>query len=546
MTDGCAPAHPAKETGPMHRRNLTALLLGMLALLAAPVIAEEDAAVPAVEAVLVEAVQDDAMPQEEAVPEETAAPARILTLRDAQEAALRDNPSLKAAEARVTQARERQRQALAAYFPTVFANFSVGKTWLSENTLRAARNQAFGATLQQGIAGAGPSPGSPYPVLETVVDAGAALGRAMNARDAVDDSFSSYTYALSAQWTLFDGFAREYNRLAAKHNAREFGALHRETERLLLNAVAQAYYAAQLAREDTVIAGADEAFNLRQVTEARARRQAGTGSLSDELNFEVRANAARAAVIRARQVQEVALISLAELMALPGGAFPDDTALAPLDEAAVEHLPVPDAETLIAYAMENRPDLAQSRHALDRAGAIQKARRGAFLPTVTVSASKALRNAPEPGVGLDDLATTVGLDVSYVLFAGGGNLARYREARAARTEAEHTLSSTELEVTGDVRELTARLDAARNQLWLQRANAGFVERNRDLVEKEYRAGQTSLVRLNEAQRDLISAQASLASAKANLLQTWHNLLTAAGATIAKTPPEGMEDELAAP
>lgn len=49
-----------------------------------------------------------------------------------------------------------------------------------------------------------------------------------------------------------------------------------------------------------------------------------------------------------------------------------------------------------------------------------------------------------------------------------------------------------------------------------------------MVEKEYAAGQVSLVRLNEAQRDLTTARSRLALALASLQQAWFNLETDTG------------------
>ncbi len=48
------------------------------------------------------------------------------------------------------------------------------------------------------------------------------------------------------------------------------------------------------------------------------------------------------------------------------------------------------------------------------------------------------------------------------------------------------------------------------------------------MDKEYNAGQASLVRLNEAQRDLNQATSQLALARVGLRQTWKNLNVATG------------------
>jgi outer membrane protein TolC len=67
---------------------------------------------------------------------------------------------------------------------------------------------------------------------------------------------------------------------------------------------------------------------------------------------------------------------------------------------------------------------------------------------------------------------------------------------------------------------------------LQRVNADLVRENRDLVEKEYLAGQGSLVRLNEAQRDLSTAQSRLALALVSLRQAWYGLQSETGSLAA--------------
>ena len=67
---------------------------------------------------------------------------------------------------------------------------------------------------------------------------------------------------------------------------------------------------------------------------------------------------------------------------------------------------------------------------------------------------------------------------------------------------------------------------------LQRENVDLVQRTRDLVEKEYNAGQGSLVRLNEAQKDLTTAQGNLAQALVALRQAWIELETRTGSILA--------------
>ena len=61
---------------------------------------------------------------------------------------------------------------------------------------------------------------------------------------------------------------------------------------------------------------------------------------------------------------------------------------------------------------------------------------------------------------------------------------------------------------------------------LQRLNLVSARENRRIVAAEYEAGKASLVRLNQAQRDLIETDAGLALARIRLRQAWTDLRAA--------------------
>lgn len=455
----------------------------------------------------------------------------VLDLDIAKRVALRDNPGLAAAETRIHQAQARVNQARSRYLPTIEASVSGANTWLSENDYRAARNAALAAPFQRmqslltgGTGGAGAL--TPEILLQSALEG-------IQGRRAVDNSVEAYGAEVFASWTLFDGFAREFTLAAARFGRHETAAAYAEAQRLLLEAVAQAFFDIQLARENTAIALADEMFNTRQLQEAQARRRVGTGSLSDVLNFEVRVNAAREQSIRARHDYAVARIVLAALMALPDGVLPEDTDVAPLDVEPQEDMGVPDADALVAYALEHRPDVARAHYTLKRQKANVNAQRAAYYPALNAFASHRADSAEGLDWSDEDFSTTVGMTLSYTLFAGGRNRARVTEAKAAERETALTLNDLENTVVSDVRQAIEGVDAAAASLRLQQANAEFVRRNRDLVEKEYAAGQGSLVRLNEAQRDLTAAEASLAQARVGVRRAMHRLQTATARTLAE-------------
>lgn len=462
----------------------------------------------------------------------------VLTLKDAQRIALRDNPSLKAAEARVKQAHARVRQALATFFPRLEFSGGYTKIWLSENNGTFGFGGGFGSFGTSGLSGSSglsTIPGaklSSEDVSSLLSQITQLLQENRQAEAADLDELDLYRAGFTASLPLFTGFERKFSYAAAQSGLQESDAAYQEAQRILLEAVADTFYIGQLARENAGIARADEAFNLRQLEEAKARRRVGTGSLSDELNFEVRVNAAGTELIRAERDHAVALVGLTELMGIEDTAPLDSFELAPLDPETPEEMELPNADNQIDYAYKHRPDLQQSEHAVKRSGATVGARRAPFFPTVSATASYDGLRFDDARFRQEDFSTSAGVAVTYTLFAGGQNRAALVEAKVARTEAERNLAGLEIQIASEVRQALEDLKAAQAGLVLQRANTAFVQQNRDLVEKEYRAGQASLTRLNEAQRDLIQAQALLALAQVSLRQAWHSLHTTTAETLA--------------
>jgi TolC family type I secretion outer membrane protein len=421
-----------------------------------------------------------------------------LDLTAAARLAVAGNPGLAAAADRVRQAKARLDQARATWFPRLDASAAGTRVDLSENDYQSALAQA----------------------------------RFFNPSASVDDPRDNYAAGLTATWVLFNGFEREFSQVAARHGLEESEASRSDARRLLLDGVVAAYYGGQLATQNLAIAAADKAFFERQLKEAEARYNAGTGALSDILNFKIRLNAAEAERIATRRAQVVARHALAALLGLPGAHLPEDLPLAPmLPEREREMAPL-DPAALIAQAMEQRPDLQRARLGLRRREANLGVARAGYWPTLSLNGGLEADRTDDVGFGNDDVGSRIGLNLTINLFEGGATRARIREAQAAMDEGQRQVTDLKIQVNEAVRNRVAALDSAREQLLLQRANAALVRENRDLVEKAYQAGQGSLVRLNEAQRDLNTAQSRLALALVSLRQAWYGLQSETGSLAA--------------
>jgi outer membrane protein len=420
---------------------------------------------------------------------------KVLDLETAQKIALEKNPSIAAAQERVRQAKERIYQAQSAYWPQVNASFAISRVELSNNTSQ-----------------------TPF----------AGFGSSNVSFLSVESPQDYYTADLIASWVLFDGFERKFNVSAAKFQHQETRAAQNDAYRLLLSAVSQAYFNALLARENIRIAEADQAFNQRQLEEARARQRIGTGSLSDVLNFQVQINTARSGIIGAQESYRIAIYVLAALLGQDNDFFEAQVKPADLMEETAEELQLPDPEILVKTAQIYRPDLFQAEYAVNRFEQQIGAAKAVFYPTVQLSGTLTGERPNSGRLSQDDFGNVVALSIQYNLFSGGFYKAQLNEAISIKKEAEKNLTGVIINIRSEVRETMASLESARELLILQRSNAELVRQNRDLVEKEYAAGQTSLVRLNEAQRDLINAQSQMALALVSLKQAWQDLKAATG------------------
>lgn len=432
----------------------------------------------------------------EGLPAADLATVRVLDLHTAQSIALAANPNMAAARARVEQARARVEQAAAAWWPSLDLSGGGSRQRLAES----------GTRLDPAMA--------------------ALLG------GSTDRTLEVYNAGLQATWVLFDGFYRRFKRLQAEYDEQSAAAGLVDSRRLLVGAVAEAFVNTQLAQTNTDIYRADETFYLRQLEDAENRYNVGAGPWGDILNIKVQLNAARTGVLRSQREFEASGYGLAALMGLAEARFPDGLRLQAQDRQEDPPAPQEDADTLIREARAARPDIRRLESVVRGAEAATGMARAPFYPRV--QAVGAVEGAREGDPGLDDenFGNTVGVQLAWNLYAGGADRARVTEARQARREAAYTLAGLRNEVAGEIRRDLALLASAAEQVRLQRETVALVEENRQLAQNEYEAGESPLIRLNEAQRDLVATYGRLALALAARDLAAQRLLAATGRNLA--------------
>lgn len=405
------------------------------------------------------------------------------TLNDLEQQALAANQSLKAAAARLGQARALEKNARAALFPQV----GVG----------------FGPTRQQ------PSPAS---------------------QGLPADADTSATTLWRGQAT-FAWEADLFGRLgsaadAARLDAERDEALFRSTLLSLQADVAQAYF---LVRElDGLRALYADTVKLRQETLQLFQRRYDAGDIGELELARARTELASAeaeadGVARQRAVAEHALAILL-------GKTPAEFSLPP---QAIVRLKVGVPAGLPSALLERRPDIAAAERSMAAANERIGAARAAYFPRLNLTGNYGYESA-----GLGDLFKTasrtyvlgplVGTLLSLPIFDGGARAAGVERANAAHEEAVANYRQSILQAFKEVEDNLAHLRILDGQNAAQDRAVSAAGRAAQLSHIRYREGAISYLDVLDADRSMLQHQRVTVTLDGERARATVNLVRALG------------------
>jgi outer membrane protein TolC len=344
----------------------------------------------------------------------------------------------------------------------------------------------------------------------------------------VEESLKHLNTGIQINWLLFDGFGRQASILAAEAGTKAVKELAQDVRRLLAEAVAGAYYQAQLAAEGMQIAKQNSLFNRSLETDAEKRFLAGAIPQAEYLNFSIKSLQAENNFLKAEQYYSVVCIMLAKLLARPESRLTPD--MYPIAVAHSEPLDqIPRFEDEFAYAINHRPDL----FVLDakRDALLQKERQGkaVFYPKVFITGSYNYDEYQDIGaIDQDEHSSAIGFRLNWDLFDGGRRSAKIDETKAAIGQVKRQKEQKILEIQAALHQALVKARSSQAVYQRERYTLTLVRQIRDHVARSYRAGATTLTRLNEAQKDLVTVQASVATNCINYLQHLESLRAQSG------------------
>lgn len=426
-----------------------------------------------------------------------AAPSNTLTLEQALEIAAKNNPQYQQAVLGRNRALAQVRAAYGNFLPSADGSFGLG--------FREGRPQNFG----------GVNIGATSDILSS--------SWSIQARS--DISWNSFNRLKSANASL-DAADAEVE--AARYNLRSM-----VTQQFLLALQTQA----RAAFQDTLVTQ-----QRLQLELAQARAGVGTLTSLDVKRAEVGLGTQEVAALRARNTAEVTKLQLFQQLGVPMPA--DLVLLADLPMTAPNFT----IEDLLATARDASPSLkaVQAREQVAVAGV--RSARGAYTPTLSVSASvsaftQKIVDLP-PGATPQQIAENrrypfdftrnpynLSMGLSIPIFDGLGRETRLQEANAQREEAVYNVRRQELQLTADVTSAFVSLQAAYRAAELQARNATTAREALQLAEERYRVGASTFVDLTTARAEYERAETDRIDAVYEYHRAYAALENAVGRTL---------------
>lgn len=418
-----------------------------------------------------------------------------LSLAEAIDTALAQNPALASTRATGRQARETSRAARAEWFPRI--QFSEGWRRSTQPV------SGFGTLLNAG----------------RFTAADFALDR-LNQPGAI----MMFSRRVGVSEVLFDAGRTRALVSAATHQAGSADARRQTAEAELSFRVTETYGRVLAAAAAVDAANAGVAWADEDRARADARRRAGTATDADVLAISVQLAAMRQRAVQAGGDLVSTRAALNQLMA------------APLDREFTATLPpvpidTPNLAELTRLARETRGELRDATEMVAAADAGLRAAKASLLPMLAVEAGYEWNGVEFAG---RQSAWSLGAELRWNVSTGGAEVARVAASKAgadaARAARDAALAAIDLDV------LTARQHwiVALARIDVSRAATADARENQRIIRQRYAAGMASMTDVLAAASAAFAADAQETANRVGAVTAWAALQRSAGRSFFST------------
>jgi TolC family type I secretion outer membrane protein len=377
------------------------------------------------------------------------------SLDDCIQAALRNQPSMRAALAGLEARKGREKQAVSHYLPQVTA--TTGYSEAHQN------GSAFGDTITK-----------------------------------------SYNTSLSVNQTLYD-FGRTGNAYDSACLNTQSAALDsiRVKQDVIFN-VKQAYF--DLLQSQRLVNVAQKTLEQSEshLKQAEAFYRAGSKPVFDVTRAEVEVNSMQLDLINANNRMQISGMTLNNTMGVdPEDPIEIDDSLTVMPALSLS------LETIKAEALKNRPDLQKAESDIAAAQAIIRTEKADYLPAIMLSGSYDWANGTaEMGMFQGDLASgwNAGITLSLPIYEGGLTSGKVSEAKSNLhlIEAQRDLLRQTIRV--DVCKYYADMESARVRIKVMESALQKAGKNFDIAQGRYEEGVGPYIDVTDAQLSSVKAE----------------------------------------
>lgn len=327
------------------------------------------------------------------------------------------------------------------------------------------------------------------------------------------------TVGIQLNQMLFDGFQTRNNVAAAETQVfAQRENLRNDEQNTLYQAVA-AYMDVYQLRQIAALREKNLAAMNEQVRAARARLDVGEGTRTDVAQAEASRSTAIAALNAARADVKTAEATYMQVV----GSLPDKLTPA----SAARHLPQSPSQAY-ASALASHPGILATKYAVNAAGYNVKAKEGALLPTIGLTASASqLDTIAGTDMG-DGNTASIGVGVSIPIYRAGRASAQIRQSKEQLGQARIEVDVVQDKVRQAISSAWSQLEAARASVAANRDGIAAAQLALDGVIEERKVGQRTTLDVLNAQNDLVAVQIALVQAEHDVVVASYALLNATG------------------
>ena len=404
-----------------------------------------------------------------------------LTLPEAVDQALTNNPGLRSERVREKIEETRLAQAAGSYLPVV----AVGESFIStDNPLNA-----FGILLNEALV----------------------TSSSFSNLNSLNNPANTQTFGFQAQIseTIFSGGGRFHSIRSASRakSARRFAVRWREEE--LVFETSQAFLDTLLASDRVELLR--EMVRMAREEEKIARDHVSTGRSvrAELLAADVHLNHQKTRLLEAQKDAELSKVRLAKLLGsenLPGTPRPDPELLVRA-RAVYKSLQGESVKSLVAGALERRPDYLSLRRAIAAKKEMASARLAGFFPQVS---AQGLYNEYNPTLAWGKQDYTVIGQVQWNLFNGFSDKERRQRASLSVLEALYREQDLKNTLVYEVRSSRAEARTLHDALKVDEERVAEEAEERRIVHERYQVGLVQMA-------DMLRSDVSYRRARLRLL-----------------------------